>query len=97
MENDYKELFQKILPKITYNHPKPYGINYDIKYENVMISQGVISIRVDYCRNTPHNKVTVVKKVLNDVLRYEVKVIQKYINLNDKEVIIECITKEEAV
>jgi len=97
MENDYKELFQRILPKITYNYPTPYGIDYDIIYENIMISESLVSIRVDYNRTTPHNKITVVKRVLNDVLRLEVTDIQKYINLNDKIVIIECNTKEELI
>jgi len=97
MEPDYKTLFQKILPKITYNYPKPIGISYDIIYENVMTTEGMISIRVDYCRTTPYNKVTVVKKVLNDVLQREIRDISKYINLNNKSVIIECNTKEELV
>lgn len=97
MVNDYKELFQRILPKITYNYPTPHGINYDVIYENIMVTEGAISIKVDYHRTTPYNKVTVVKKVLNDVLHWEVRDIQKYINLNNKSVIIECNTKEELV
>jgi len=95
MEVDYKKLLQRILPKITYNYPSPGGISYDIIYENVLVTQKTISLKVDYERTTPHNKLIIVKKVLDEVLYNEIRNIDKYINLQDKSIIIECDNIEE--
>jgi len=95
METDYKKLFQKILPKITYNYPSPCGISYDITYENILVTEKTISFRVDYNRTTPYNKITVVRRLLNEVLRHEIRDIERYVNLKNKAIMIECKKSEE--
>ena len=89
MESRYKELFQKILPKIRFNFPEPEGIEYEIIYDTFMESEGTLSMKVGYKRITPKNKITVVPKVLNQTLYTEIRTISRYINLENKLVIIE--------
>jgi hypothetical protein len=89
MESRYKELFQKILPKIKFNFPEPEGIEYEIIYDTFMESEGTLSMMVSYKRITPKNKITVVPKVLNQTLYTEIRTISRYINLENKSVIIE--------
>ena len=94
MANDYKKLFQKILPKITFSYPEPDGITYEIDYKNVMMTERTISLLVDYKRITPKNKVTVVPRVLNQTLHCDIKTISRYINIEKKMIIIENINTE---
>jgi len=94
MESKYKELFQKILPKITFNYPTPDGIDYEIIYDNFLESDKTLSMIIGYNRITPQNKVTVVPKVLNDVLLSEIKNIARYINLENKYVMIQNINND---
>lgn len=89
METDYKKLFQKILPKITFSYPEPDGIIYEVDYKNIMITDRTISLLVDYSRITPKNKVTVVPRVLNETLHNDIKLISRYINIERKMLIIE--------
>lgn len=94
MESKYKELFQKILPKITFNYPTPDGIDYEIIYDIFLESDKTLSMIIGYNRITPQNKVTVAPKVLNDVLLSEIKNIARYINLENKYVMIQNINND---
>jgi hypothetical protein len=60
-----------------------------------MVTQKTISFMVDYNRTTPYNKITVVKRLLNDVLHNEIRNIERYVNLMDKSIMIKCKKSEE--
>lgn len=88
MERDYKKLFQKILPKITYSYNESDDIVYEIEYKNVMITDKTLSILVDYKLIRPKNKLTITPRLLNETLRCEIKSISRYLNMDKKIVTI---------
>ena len=86
MENNYKELFQKILPKIKINLPKSSEVIYRIEYYSFMLSDNFFSVGVNYNIDTYQEKIKLSNEVLNELLMEELMVISKYINLGDKSI-----------
>ena len=94
MENRYKELFQKILPTIKFSYPQDGGIVYNVIYEDIIEEERSLEIIVGYDRLSEKNKITVVPRVLNETLLYDIARISNLINLSNKSVIIKNLNQE---
>jgi len=92
METKYIELFQKILPKISVgDSAKGFGIEYDIRYFEVVENDIDLVIGVEYKLNVekfgykqPHMS----NHILNKILYTEIKSITRLINLGNKRIVI---------
>lgn len=89
---DYKQLFQKVFPKISYNISESDVIEYEVIYQDIIETNKLLLVVVEYKRILPPNKIKITNKVLNQTLFLDLQTISKYINAEDKSFIIKNVT-----
>ena len=88
MENNYRELFQKILPNLRFKYPQPNGLEYNLIYEDVEEYSTYINIDVKYESVVESEKFKITNVLIEKALEYEIESIKKLINLNGKHIIV---------
>lgn len=84
MENNYKELFQKILPTLKFEYPEPKGLEYEVIYHEIEESPEMLNVYVESKPIREYGKIKLTKSLFTTILQSDIESIKRLINLDNK-------------